>query len=192
MINSKKDYKRYLKRDYIARFGHSPNLLEKLKYRHIIKFHKLLRKTEYLVNCKNNFYLPSKIIYQYRLGKLERKLGWIVPINTFEEGLCIVHEGPVVINGNSQFGKNARLHICVNVGSNKGKDAPKFGNNVYIGPGAKIFGNIYIGSNTAIGANAVVNKTFIEGNITIAGIPAKKVSNKGTEDLIVNIQKEGR
>ena len=42
-----------------------------------------------------------------------------------------------------------------------------------------MFGNIKIGNNVAIGANAVVNKSFEENGITIAGVPAKKVSDKG-------------
>lgn len=58
-------------------------------------------------------------------------------------------------------------------------ETPTIGNNCYIGPGAKIFGKIKIGDNVAIGANAVVNKDFPDG-VTIAGVPAKIVSNKGT------------
>lgn len=183
MIKSKRDYKDYLYADLVARYGYYPSFIEKYKLGDILKFHKYLRKAEYYNNCKSNIFFCIKKIWLFKLKKVERKLGWIVPINTFEEGLCIVHEGPVVINGKSHFGKNARIHICVNVGANKGKKAPIFGDNVYIGPGAKIFGNIYIASNIAIGANAVVNKSFTEENISIAGIPAKKISNNGTEKL---------
>lgn len=181
MIKSYADYRFYLKQDMISRFGYDPSFLEIMKIGKIYKFHKLLRKTEYLVNCKKNRLITS--FYKIRLYSIERKLGWIIPINTFEYGLCIVHEGPVVINGNAHFGINARLHICVNVGTNKGKKAPKFGDNIYIGPGAKIFGDIKIGSDVAIGANSVVNISFLENNITIAGVPAKKISNKGTDEL---------
>ncbi len=63
--------------------------------------------------------------------------------------------------------------------------APSIGNNAYIGPGAKIFGPIYIADGIAIGANSVVNKSFNESNITIAGIPAKKISDKGSEGLLI-------
>ena len=57
--------------------------------------------------------------------------------------------------------------------------APTIGDNCFIGPGAKLFGDIKIGDNVAIGANAVVNKDFGD-NVTIAGVPAKVVSKKGT------------
>lgn len=43
---------------------------------------------------------------------------------------------------------------------------------IYIGPGAKIYGNITIGDNVTIGANAVVNKDF-GSNLLLIGIPAK-------------------
>jgi serine O-acetyltransferase len=63
---------------------------------------------------------------------------------------------------------------------------PTIGDNVFIGPGAKIFGDIIIASGIAIGANSVVNKSFLETDITIAGVPARKVSNRGSRGLLVN------
>ncbi len=51
-----------------------------------------------------------------------------------------------------------------------------------MGVGSVILGNVKIGDNTAIGANALVNKSFEEGNITIAGVPAKKISNNSRKD----------
>jgi len=53
------------------------------------------------------------------------------------------------------------------------------GNNVYIGPGAKLFGSITVGNNVAVGANAVVN-TNIPDNVTVGGIPAKIISEKSS------------
>ena len=50
--------------------------------------------------------------------------------------------------------------------------APTIGNNVYIGAGAKIIGNITIGNNVLIGANAVVTKN-IPDNYTVVGNPAR-------------------
>lgn len=80
--------------------------------------------------------------------------------------------------GGARIGSNCRIHFWVNIGTNGGgvEDTPLIGNNVYIGPGAKIFGNIIIGDNIVIGANAVANKSFLEGGYTIAGIPAMIVS----------------
>lgn len=91
--------------------------------------------------------------------------------NNFGPGLCIGHYGTLVVNKDARIGKNCRIHVCVNIGGSPA-GVPKIGNNVYIGPGAKIFGNITIGNNVTIGANAVVNKSFPD-NVTIAGVPAK-------------------
>ena len=44
-----------------------------------------------------------------------------------------------------------------------------------------MFGKIIIGNNVAIGANAVVNKSFGD-NVTIAGVPAKIVNTTGTKN----------
>lgn len=74
-------------------------------------------------------------------------------------GLCIVHPGTVVINDKVRIVKNARIHVCVNIGAAK-DGAPMIGDDVYIGPGAKIYGNIVIGDCVTIGANAVANRNF--------------------------------
>jgi serine O-acetyltransferase len=75
----------------------------------------------------------------------------------------------------------------VNIGTEAGHSdaAPRIEENCYIAPGAKIFGPILIGSNSVIGANAVVNKSFPEGNQSIAGVPAVVISNKSSEGLLI-------
>ena len=49
------------------------------------------------------------------------------------------------------------------------------GDNVYIGPGAKIFGDIRIADGIATGANCVVNRSFDEPGTSIAGLPSRKI-----------------
>lgn len=112
----------------------------------------------------------------YILHKMGVKMGFSIPINTFAEGLSIAHCGLVVVNVDARIGKNCRIYVGVNIGEKDGK-APKIGDNVYIGPGAKLFGDVVIGDNTQIGANAVVTHSFPEGNCTIVGVPARKVEN---------------
>lgn len=82
---------------------------------------------------------------------------------------CIVHEKCVI-------GKNCKIFGNVTIGckwSNFDKPGlpPKVGNNVLIGAGAVILGNIYIGNNSIIGANAVV-LVDVPDNTTVAGVPA--------------------
>ncbi|MEQ9413232.1 MAG: hypothetical protein RIF39_05350 [Cyclobacteriaceae bacterium] len=125
-------------------------------------------------------------IVKYRYQTLSVKLGYTIPVNVVGPGLSIAHRGTIVINGNAKIGANCRLHVCVNIGaSGKSNKAPVIGDNVYIGPGAKIFGDIIIGSNTIIGANAVINKSFETGNIAIGGVPGQSIGSGNIEDHII-------
>ena len=126
------------------------------------------------------------VISALRHRSLGVKLGFSIPINVFETGLSIAHVGTVIVNPTSKTGKNCRIHACTNIGVAAGTNggAPNIGDNVYIGPGVKMFGEITIADNIAIGANAVVNKSFTTPVITIAGIPTKKISDKGSFGLI--------
>jgi serine O-acetyltransferase len=143
-----------------------------------------MRKLEYFTNCKKNSFLRSFVAYQY--WKQGAKLGISIPINVFGPGLSIAHRGTIVVNGGAKVGANCRLHVCVSIGTEAGKssDAPTIGDNCYIAPGVKMFGKIKLGPNMAIGANAVVTKSFPEGNATIGGIPAKVISDKTSEGLM--------
>lgn len=73
----------------------------------------------------------------------------------------------------------------MNIGANAGDDgAATIGNNVYIGPGAKIIGRIRIGDNVVIGANAVVTKDVPNG-VTVGGVPAKIISEKDSSRHVI-------
>ena len=108
---------------------------------------------------------------KYRFRKISIKLGFSIPPNVFGPGLSLAHTGNIIINPNAHIGKNCRIHVGVNIGAHHDK-APSIGNNVYIGPGAILFGDIQIADNISIGANATVNKSFTEPNVVIAGTPA--------------------
>ena len=107
------------------------------------------------------------------------KLGFIIPPNTCGKGLNIHHYGCIVINENARIGEYCNIQQCVNIGQNRGTDnCPVIGNNVYIGPGAKIFGKITIADGIAIGAGSVVTKSFLNENTTIAGNPAREIGER--------------
>ena len=61
-------------------------------------------------------------------------------------------------------------------------DGVILGDNVYIAPGAKILQNVKIADGVIIGANAVVTKDITEAYTSWAGVPAKKINNKGYID----------
>ena len=102
-------------------------------------------------------------------------MSFSIPSSSFGEGLSIAHYGPIIVNGNAKVGKNCRIHVGVNIGEGPDGLSPQIGDNCYLGPGAKLFGGIILGDNVKVGANAVVNKSFPEGNCTLVGVPARKV-----------------
>ena len=150
----------------------------------VLRFETRLRKLEFAINCSKN---PIWRLYRkIQFKRISVKLGYSISPNTIGPGLSIAHRGTIVINGGAQIGANCRIHADVNIGTEAGKSAsaPIIGENCYIGPGAKIFGEIVIGPNTVIGANSVVNKSFSEGNQTLGGIPARVISQNSSEGLL--------
>lgn len=182
MIVNKNDLLEFLEADKCAlgRNGKKPRMNDV-----IWKYEILLRKCEYYGN--KGFW--GKIIgayYRYKKFKLGLLTGFAIPTNTVGKGLCIAHTGPIIINSKAKIGDFCKIHVGVNIGADarNGDNVPVIGNHVYIAPGAKIFGKIVIGDHVAIGANAVVNKSFPMSNVTIAGIPAKIINEKGVKDII--------
>lgn len=117
-------------------------------------------------------------IARYLTERTKRKTGIeIHPGAKIGKNLFIDHGMGVVIGQTSEIGDNVVIFHGVTLGGTgkeKGKRHPTIGNNVMIGAGAKILGNIKIGDNCKIGANAVVVKN-ISDNKTVVGIPNYKV-----------------
>jgi serine O-acetyltransferase len=180
-IRSREDYDRYLEADRRA--------LEQTRQRPrlfgdgVWRFERLLRAIEYHETCRRAWYLrPVRTWLYLRFHLASIRLGFTIPPHVFGPGLSIAHRGTIVVNSRARVGANCRLHACTNIGSWSGAatQAPTIGENVYIGPGAVLYGPITIADNIAIGANSVVNTSFFEPNITIAGAPARKVRDIGT------------
>lgn len=140
----------------------------------IWKYQLLLRREEWYHTL--GFRLLSTI-YRRRKNKLGERLGFTIPKGTFGPGLKIWHYGNIVVNAHATIGKNCVLHGDNCIGKKgMGDDAsPIIGDNVDIGVGAKIIGGITIASNVVIAAGAVVNKSCLEENVVLAGVPAKIV-----------------
>jgi len=136
-----------------------------------------------IVNTWNN------IFFKYILYRKSIRFGIQIRRGTnIGKGCYMGHFGTIVISGSSIIGENCNISQGVTIGfSSRGKNKgyPKIGNNCYIGPGAKLIGNICIGDNVAIGANAVVTND-VPNDAVVAGIPAKILSNKGSTDYILN------
>ena len=134
-----------------------------------------------LVYYKIAHYLYKRkhyLIARFLSERAKRKTGIeIHPGATIGKGLFIDHGTGVVIGETAIIKDNVTMFHGVTLGGTgkeKGKRHPTIGNNVFIGCGAKILGNIEIGDNTKIGANAVILKNT-PANVTIVGIPGQIV-----------------
>jgi serine O-acetyltransferase len=99
----------------------------------------------------------------------------IHPGATIGCGLFIDHGMGVVIGETAEVGDDVTLYHGVTLGGtslSKGKRHPTIGDRVTIGAGAKVLGNILIGADSRIGANAVVVKPAPENSV-IVGVPGQ-------------------
>lgn len=105
----------------------------------------------------------------------------IHPGATIGNGLFIDHGMGVIIGETSVVGDNVTLFQGVTLGGTgkeRGKRHPNIGNNVVVGTGAKVLGNITIGDNSYVGANAVVIKD-VPANSTVVGVPGRITKQDG-------------
>lgn len=105
----------------------------------------------------------------------------IHPGATIGKNLFIDHGMGVVVGETAIVGNNVLLYQGVTLGGTgkeTGKRHPTVENNVVVGTGAKILGNITIGEGSYIGANAVVIKN-VPPNSTVVGIPGRITKQDG-------------
>jgi serine O-acetyltransferase len=139
-----------------------------LKYKNIIKL---------------IFYPIAKGMYIHYTYKYGISIPFTISIS---EGFYIGHFGGIFVNPKVTIGKNCNISQDVTIGvKNRGENVgvPTICNDVYIGPGAKIFGKIMIGNNVAIGANSVITKD-IPDNSVVVGIPGRIISSRGSEGYV--------
>ena len=150
-----------------------------ISHNYVNEYIRMMRRYEYY-HEKNHFI--GRLIYIYcnwRWRKISALTGITIPRGVCAEGLTLYHYGSIVVNGNARIGRNVCISNNVNIGANKGEsEAPKIGDNVFIGPGAVLFGNIEIADNCFIGANAVVTKSVLEPYSVVVGSPGKVIKKE--------------
>ena len=105
----------------------------------------------------------------------------IHPGATIGKGFFIDHAVGVVIGETAIIGDNVSIFQGVTLGgvsTSQGKRHPTIGNNVTIGAGAKVLGNITIGDNVKIGAGSVVIRD-VPPDSTVVGVPGRVVKREG-------------
>ncbi len=140
----------------------------------IAKYVRMLRFEEYHLNSKRTlWHFICNLYYQRKKNQLGNKLGFKIPPNCFGPGLMIYHHGEIIVNEDVRVGANCRMHGGNCIGNNgKTKDVPIIGDDLDLGIGAKIIGDVHLGNRVRVGANAVVTKSFEDDSITLIGIPA--------------------
>jgi serine acetyltransferase len=131
---------------------------------------------------------PLSILYRFLYRRARNLYGIELPYNAqVGQGVVIEHQHGIVVHGNAVIGDNCIIRQGVTIGNrymDKPTEAPVLGDNVNIGAGAKLLGNISIGNNVNIGANAVVIHD-IEHNSLYIGFPKSKKSNKDHKSVDV-------
>ncbi len=186
-IKSKAELKAIQSKDKLSCFGINKISLESIfrkpfKYK-LYRYFKLLRKYEYLCyrrdNTKNLILsktLSLKIKYcDSKKNRLGLTIG--VEIKPFCCGASVrICHPNVIINGYT--GESCVFHGNNVLGNKKTGDTeaiPRIGNNVDVGIGAMVIGDVIIADNVVIGAGAVVTKSFEKPGTVVAGVPAKEI-----------------
>ena len=132
----------------------------------------------------------AHFLYKLKVPVLPRVIShisrWLTGIEIhpgakFGKRLLIDHGGGVVIGETTEVGDDVVIYQNVTLGgtsTKKVKRHPTLGNNIVVGCGAKVLGNIRIGDHCQIGANSVVIKD-VPPHSTVVGIPARIVLHQG-------------
>ena len=106
----------------------------------------------------------------------------ISPHTDIGPGFYIGHFGGIVVSKNTKIGRNCNISQGVTLGrKNRGKyvGEPVIGDQVYIGPGAKVIGGVHVGNNVAIGANCVIVDD-VPDDAVVVGVPGRVISTRGS------------
>lgn len=132
---------------------------------------------------------PFSILYRALYRKIRNTYGIDLPYSVqLGRRVIIEHQGAIVIHGNCSIGDDSIIRQGVTLGNRYLEhpfDAPKLGDRVNVGAGAKLLGNLTIGDDVNIGANAVVLSDIPPGK-TAVGIPAKIISATNSADNAYN------
>lgn len=174
LINSKAKLKEWLNYEKNKYNPHICFFLEMTDNDILYKFIWILRHYEYHLNTRHKL---LSVIWKIRFYKYCNKYGLQIGPNCCGKGFHIMHLGSILINKNVKIGSDCSIHINTALVAN-GVDScsPHLGNNVVIGVNSVICGDVHLGDNSVVGASSFVNKSFPDGNVTVAGVPATIIS----------------
>lgn len=187
LITTKKQLKEWVRLDSAHYYTQTQPFWKRLKYnllahpcmdqRYTWKYIKTLRHCEYHINNPGIVHMVLRIFYLWKLRRLSYKTAIQIPPNAVGPGLNLPHFGAINMNENSIVGRNATIYSGVRLGWKKrGMPCPCIGDNVFIGTGTNIIGDVHIGDNVTIGQNCVIVKDIESGSTVVAQQP--RILNK--------------
>ena len=127
--------------------------------------------------------LLGKLPYKFAAFLTEWATGIsLAPDAQIGPGLYIGHWGGITVGSNVKLGAQCNISpmVIMGFGALNGRTGvPEIGDRVYVAAGAKIVGPIKVGSDVAVGANAVVCRD-VPDHVSVGGVPAKIISRKGS------------
>lgn len=110
------------------------------------------------------------LIIRLRFSRLCERYAFITPLGVLGLGLSVAHLGTIVVNLDVRVGRDCRLHPGVTIGATRGL-APQIGDEVFIGPGAGVFGGVTVGDRVHIGTGVLVTTNIPDDSILLPPRP---------------------
>lgn len=126
---------------------------------------------------------PFSVVYRALFRTVRNLYGIELPYSArVGRRVIIEHQSGIVIHGDAEIGDDCIIRQDVTIGNRRSTrplDAPRLGNRVSVGAGAKLLGAIHVGDGAQIGANAVVFEDVPAGAVAV-GVPARVVQRGST------------
>lgn len=167
------------KQDTFAKYPNFEQSRFDLEFQDLVEFDPALEAVLYYRFARQIFLKESSDLLLKYLSTLMRvRSGMELYYSTdIGPGLNVQHGSGIIVGPRNRIGKNFIIHQGVTLGQggvNTPLDVLDIGDNVIVFAGAKIVGNLKIGNNVNIGANAVVTKN-LDSDSTYVGVPARKI-----------------
>lgn len=155
-----------------------------------------LDNVEYLIGVMNKAKENGILSYYFKIKwqKICEKCNASIPLHTKWGGVPVFPHSiyGIFISCEATIGKGCTIFQQVTIGSNALKDskncgAPTIGNNVYIGAGAKIIGNVRVGNNVRVGSNCVVTEDIPDNATVVLGKSIVIIHDKPRDNTYVPI-----
>src|SRR5260370_42366095 len=119
---------------------------------------------------------PFSVLYRLLFRSIRNVYGIELPYSvSLGRGVVFEHQSGIVIHGNCVIGDECIIRQGVTLGNRNWEtrfEAPRLGDRVNVGAGAKVLGGVTISSGATIGANAVV-MIDVPAGATAVGVPAR-------------------